>query len=207
MFNISAPSSIPILGTENYAAWNSVFKAYAGSQGVYQWIACRGEEKRKRSNSESTADYEVYEAEVMVGDAWVLGAIHATIDATNRDLIHGEETAFGALTTLRKHHRKFVHRTFTTFIETKLEEGGDLAAHILKMRKLQNEFTTFASIADDDEIRFDISDKPLAIILLSSLPPSFSKLRKFMYSDLSDLTTSNIYSFLTMWAARSDVAG
>ncbi|GAA5873121.1 hypothetical protein JCM1840_005574 [Sporobolomyces johnsonii] len=201
----SPDAHLPWLTTGNFSTWLRRFTVYVSANG--RGAVLRGEPLPVQGALESPEDYEAKLAKREADDCWVLNAIYATVDDSNAAFVDSASSAKEAIELLRTLHGADRTQTacnlFRELVNTKLSSGGDVRAHITRMRQIQNglvEHATRASHAsakgnDEDTVDFSFSDPAFAVILLLSLPsPDFDTLRESIYSDpVSKLKSMVVY--------------
>lgn len=130
-------------------------------------------------------------------------AIHATVDAENFEVIRSFLSPREAFVKRCKHHDDAgglsTAHLFSDLVTLRLSSDGELKDHVHKFRKIHNDL--LSNLSSTPDIR--ISEPFIAIILINSLPSTFTPLVQSLLTSFETITLSRLYSFLNIEATRN----
>ncbi|GAA5968389.1 hypothetical protein JCM11641_007617 [Rhodosporidiobolus odoratus] len=199
-FSRSSLARLPVLTIGNFAQWELRLEIYVGAAGKSDVLD--GIPISVQGVMESIEDYGGRLAQRKKDEYWVLNAIYSTVDESNQAFIEGASTAKAAMENLRTHHGATrihtVSKLLADLLTLKLSPGGDVPAHLARMRVIQNglsEYTTThtSKLGLSSSLDLTISDAIFSAILLHSLPsPQFNTLCTTIFSDAENKLKSAV---------------
>ncbi|GAA5921250.1 hypothetical protein JCM5296_005294, partial [Sporobolomyces johnsonii] len=132
----TAATRLPHLTTGNFSNWLRRLNIYVSANG--RSAILRGDPLSDREVLETIAEYNVRIAKREEDESWVLNLVYTTIDESNAAFIESAATAKDAVELLQAHHGATrvhtVSKLLADLLDTKLASGGDVHAHMTRMR-------------------------------------------------------------------------
>lgn len=174
-----------------YHEWRHRLLTYARSQRLAKYL----EQDLVKPDDDTREEFDF-------NDAHALSLIHSTIDSENYQIVANCNSARSAFLALCKHHDDGGGLTtatiFSELVTMRLSSEDDLSKHLFEFRRLHNKL--IGNLASRPDLK--ISDPFIAIILLKSLPSSFSALVQTTLASFKSITLERIYSLLSMEVNR-----
>ncbi|GAA5936583.1 hypothetical protein JCM1841_002532 [Sporobolomyces salmonicolor] len=191
--------------TGNYSTWLHRLTLHLTVQGKGHCI--HGDPVARRGSDEKADQYEAQVWRREKEESCALDLIYSIIDDSNAAFIEPATTTRATLDLLQSHHGAANIHTVVQLVgelfNAHLTPGGNLDAHLTRMRHIQNGLVAQArdrhgaqaASADNLEVDIHFSDAAIAAIILHSLPsPQFSALRTAIFNDSSKkLTTAIVF--------------
>lgn len=177
-FNMNTYSSVTKLQTGTFNHWKLRLTTVLGAHRLSKYIL------REVDTPIDQAACDDYDTNCMRA----LAAIHATVDAENFEVIRNCLSPRDAFVKLCEHQDDAgglsTAHLFSDLVTLRLSSDGNLKEHIHQFRKIHNDLLSNLSSTPD----IKISEPFIAIILINSLPPTFTPLVQSLLTSFESLT-------------------